>query len=130
MPRNEQLARQLYIMRRLESPRGVTLRELASALPDELPRHLRTIRRDLEAIETAGYPVLTWYSRAKWEERPEQPDEQYTNCRELEARFKWMLSRPESRLVVLVTFFQQQPAAERDLTIEKQLRRGQEETSR
>jgi predicted DNA-binding transcriptional regulator YafY len=59
MPRNDQLARQWHILRRLEGRRGVTLGELAAALPDDFPKHLRTLRRDLEALETAGYPVLT-----------------------------------------------------------------------
>ena len=59
MPRNDQLARQWHILRRLEARRGVTLHELASALPDDFPKHLRTLRRDLEALQAAGYPVLT-----------------------------------------------------------------------
>jgi len=63
-------------------------------------------------VTKAGYPVLRWYSRAKWEGGPEQLDEQFATFRELEGHFKWLLSKPESRLVVLVTFFQQQPAAE------------------
>jgi predicted DNA-binding transcriptional regulator YafY len=58
MPRNDQLARQWHILRRLEGRRGVTLQELAAGLPDDFPKHLRTLRRDLEALETAGYPVL------------------------------------------------------------------------
>jgi predicted DNA-binding transcriptional regulator YafY len=59
MPRNDQLARQWHILRRLESRRGVTLHELAAALPDDLPKHLRTLRRDLEALEAGGYPLVT-----------------------------------------------------------------------
>ncbi len=59
MARNEQLSRQWHILRRLEARRGVTLRELAAALPDDVAKHLRTLRRDLEALETAGYPLLT-----------------------------------------------------------------------
>jgi hypothetical protein len=64
-------------------------------------------------VTEAGYPVLRWYTRAKWDRNPDEPDDQYTTFSELEGNFKWMLSRPESRLVVLVTFFQQrQPAPE------------------
>ncbi len=59
MPRNDQLARQWHILRRLEGPRGVTLGELAGALPDDFPKHLRTLRRDLEALEGGGFPLLT-----------------------------------------------------------------------
>jgi hypothetical protein len=71
-------------------------------------------------VSVAGYPVLRWYSRAKWEGNPEKPDGQYTTFGELEGNFKWMLSNPESRLVVLVTFFQQeQPATEKEPTTEK-----------
>jgi predicted DNA-binding transcriptional regulator YafY len=58
MPRNDQLARQWHILRRLESRRGVTLHELAAALPDDFPKHLRTLRRDLEALEAGGYALV------------------------------------------------------------------------
>jgi hypothetical protein len=70
-------------------------------------------------ITQTGYPVQRWYSRAKWEGNPEQSDGQYTTFSELEGNFKWMLSKPESRLVVLVTFFQQQPAVKEESTTEK-----------
>ncbi len=59
-------------------------------------------------VTAAGYPVLRWFSRNAWESRPDRPDEQYSRVDELEGNFRWMISRPESRLVVLVTFFQQQ----------------------
>jgi len=48
---NDQLTRQWHLLRRLESPRGATLRELAVGLPDDFPEHLRTLRRDLAAVE-------------------------------------------------------------------------------
>ena len=74
-------------------------------------------------ITEAGYPLQRWFSRAKWEGNPEQPDKQYTTSIELEGSFKRMLSNPESRLVVLVTFFQQQPSAmEKEPTSEKKPR--------
>jgi len=59
MPRNDQFARQWHILRRLEGRRGVTLHELAAALPDDFPKHLRTLRRDLDALESGGYPLST-----------------------------------------------------------------------
>jgi predicted DNA-binding transcriptional regulator YafY len=60
MPRNDQVTRQWHLIRHLEdATRGATLPELAAALPSELTRHHRTIRRDLEALEAAGFPLLT-----------------------------------------------------------------------
>jgi hypothetical protein len=67
-------------------------------------------------VTEAGYPVQRWYSRAKWEGNPEKPDGQYVNSNELESNFKWMLSKPESRLVVLINFFQQHPDLEKKAT--------------
>lgn len=59
MPRNTQVARILVVLRRLDAARGATLEELAHALPAEYPKNLRTIRRDLAAIEEAGFPLVT-----------------------------------------------------------------------
>ncbi|GJL57353.1 MAG: transcriptional regulator [Nitrospirales bacterium] len=59
MPRNDQMIRQLHLLRELESLRGKTLRELVSALPKDYARHERTVRRDLEALEAAGFPLIT-----------------------------------------------------------------------
>ncbi len=59
MPRNDRVIRQWHLLRQLESPRGATLQELAGALPDDVPKHLRTLRRDLAALEAAGFPLLT-----------------------------------------------------------------------
>ncbi|MFQ5802010.1 MAG: helix-turn-helix transcriptional regulator [Candidatus Methylomirabilales bacterium] len=59
MSRNDQVIRQWHLLRQLEVSRGVTLQELAAALPDDYPKHLRTIRRDLEALEAAGFPLVT-----------------------------------------------------------------------
>ncbi len=60
------------------------------------------------ALTAAGYPVMRWYSRPRWERHPQQPNKTYPNAGELEGNFKWLVSKPESRLVTLVTFFQQQ----------------------
>ena len=55
----------------------------------------------------SGYPVNRWYSRNKWDANPDSPDQQYLIKVDLESHFKWMVSNPDSRLVGLVTFFQQ-----------------------
>lgn len=59
MSRNNQVIRQLVLLRQLETGRGATLQELASSLPEDYPRHQRTLRRDLAALEAAGFPLLT-----------------------------------------------------------------------
>lgn len=59
VPRNEQAIRQLCLLQRLEGPRGATLQELAASLLDDRRKHLRTVRRDLEALEAAGFPLMT-----------------------------------------------------------------------
>jgi predicted DNA-binding transcriptional regulator YafY len=58
MPRNDQVTRQWHLLRLLESSRGVTLDEIVTRLPVDYPRHGRTVRRDLEALEAAGFPIL------------------------------------------------------------------------
>jgi predicted DNA-binding transcriptional regulator YafY len=57
--RNNQVTRQWHLLRKLESSRGVTLQELATSLPDDYTKHVRTIRRDLEALEAVGFPLVT-----------------------------------------------------------------------
>jgi predicted DNA-binding transcriptional regulator YafY len=59
MPRNDQIIRQHYRLRALESPRGKTLQELTRAIPADYTRHARTARRDLEALEASGVPLIT-----------------------------------------------------------------------
>lgn len=60
MPRNDQVTRQWHILQRLEASRyGLTLEQLVEGLPSDLSRHPRTLRRDLEALEAAGFPLLT-----------------------------------------------------------------------
>ncbi|NOT56089.1 MAG: WYL domain-containing protein [Deltaproteobacteria bacterium] len=58
MPRNDQVSRQWILLKKLESPRGATLQELADAISEDYVRHPRTIRRDLEALE-ARFPLVT-----------------------------------------------------------------------
>jgi predicted DNA-binding transcriptional regulator YafY len=59
MARNDQITRQWHLLRRLEGSTGLTLEELGRGLPDEVRRHLRTVRRDLAALENAGFPMVT-----------------------------------------------------------------------
>jgi predicted DNA-binding transcriptional regulator YafY len=59
MPRNDQITRQWHLLRRLEGSRGLTLDELIESVPDDYPRNGRTVRRDLEALEAVGFPLLT-----------------------------------------------------------------------
>lgn len=68
MARNDQLTRQWHLLRRLEGVLGLTLRELADGRPGNFPKHLRTIRRDLEALEAAGYPLVVERTdgRTRW----------------------------------------------------------------
>ena len=58
MPRNDQITRQWHLLRLLESSHGATLDELQSRLPADYVRHPRTVRRDLEALEASGFPLL------------------------------------------------------------------------
>jgi predicted DNA-binding transcriptional regulator YafY len=55
MSRNDQAVRQLLVLKRLESARhGLTLAQLTDGLAVSAPCQLRTLRRDLESIESAG----------------------------------------------------------------------------
>ncbi|HYK90443.1 MAG TPA: WYL domain-containing protein [Acidobacteriota bacterium] len=58
MSRNDQAIRHWYLLRRLESTRGLTLQELGDALPEDYRCHPRTLRRDLEALEVS-FPIYT-----------------------------------------------------------------------
>ena len=59
MARNEQVVRIMHVLRRLEAPQGATLAELGAALPSDMARHPRTLRRDLQALEALGYPLYS-----------------------------------------------------------------------
>lgn len=56
MSRNDQAVRQWYLLTRLFKARGATLEELRASLPADYECHLRTVRRDLEALE-AHFPL-------------------------------------------------------------------------
>ena len=58
MPRNDQITRQWYLLRRLENSHPLTLPELVDSVPDDYPRNARTVRRDLEALEAVGFPLV------------------------------------------------------------------------
>jgi predicted DNA-binding transcriptional regulator YafY len=51
--------RQWHLVRRLEASGASTLQQLVNSLPSDLPRHTRTLRRDLEALEAVGFPLVT-----------------------------------------------------------------------
>ena len=53
MPRNAEVIRQWTILRELEASRGVTIRRLAETTGVTT----RTIRRDLDALQEAGFPI-------------------------------------------------------------------------
>jgi predicted DNA-binding transcriptional regulator YafY len=59
VPRNTQVIRLWHLLRRLEGSTGLTLQALAEGLPDDVPKHLRTMRRDLAALEESGVPLMT-----------------------------------------------------------------------
>lgn len=60
MPRNDQVTRQWHLLQRLSGARnGLTLAQLVEAIPPDLTRHPRTVRRDLEALEASHFPLLT-----------------------------------------------------------------------
>jgi predicted DNA-binding transcriptional regulator YafY len=65
VPRNDQVTRQWHLLRRLEGSTGLTLQALADGLPDDLPKHLRTLRRDLAALEGAGFPLVSEHANGQ-----------------------------------------------------------------
>ena len=67
MSRNDQVTRQWMLLKTMERPGGATLAELAASLPPDYACHQRTIRRDLEALETR-FPVYTEHvdGQVKW----------------------------------------------------------------
>jgi predicted DNA-binding transcriptional regulator YafY len=69
MPRNEQLVRQHKLLQLLERTRiGQTLEELQADVAKELglaSLHLRTVKRDLEALLAAGFDIESQYIKLK-----------------------------------------------------------------
>lgn len=68
MPRNDQITRQWHLLRRLEGSNGLSLNQLVESIPDDYPRNARTVRRDLEALEAVGFPVITerHHGQTRW----------------------------------------------------------------
>jgi hypothetical protein len=62
-------------------------------------------------LSEAGYPIQRWYSRGNWERNPNKPDQLHENKGSLEGHFRWLISNPSSRLVVLVAFIMQRARA-------------------
>jgi hypothetical protein len=58
MPRNDQVTRQWFLLQAFERPGGATIEELAQSLPEDYACHIRTIRRDLQALEVR-FPIYT-----------------------------------------------------------------------
>ena len=58
MPRNDQITRQWYLLRQLEGSPGRSLHELVDNVPADYPKNARTVGRDLEALEAAGFPLV------------------------------------------------------------------------
>ncbi len=58
-------------------------------------------------LSEAGYPIHRWSLRGNWESRPENPDSEQFNLENLKDHFRWMLSTPDSKLVVLINYLQQ-----------------------
>ena len=59
MPRNDQVTCQWYLFLELKNGWGLTLQEMWQRLPEEIQRHGRTLRRDLEVLKAAGFPITT-----------------------------------------------------------------------
>jgi predicted DNA-binding transcriptional regulator YafY len=68
VPRNDQITRQWHLLRQLEGSPARSLRELVDNVPDDYPKNARTVRRDLEALEAVGFPLVTerHYGQTRW----------------------------------------------------------------
>jgi hypothetical protein len=62
-------------------------------------------------LSEAGYPIHRWGARGSWEAKPENPDSEQLNISDVRGHFNWMLSKPDSRLVVLVNSLHKRSAA-------------------
>ncbi len=97
---------------------GIATLELTPINGDQDPRltyQLQLRRNKSEApasdlgvfrLSEAGYPIHRWSWRGNWEARPENPDSEHFNLEGLKGNFHWMLSKPDSKLVVLINYLQ------------------------
>ena len=55
-------------MRQLEGSPGRSLEELVDNVPDDYPKNSRTVRRDLEALEAVGFPLVVekHHGQTRW----------------------------------------------------------------
>jgi hypothetical protein len=60
MPQNDQVMRQVLLLKILEKPGGATIGELIRSLPEDYACHTRTIRRDLQAFYVR-FPIYIDY---------------------------------------------------------------------
>jgi predicted DNA-binding transcriptional regulator YafY len=58
MPRNDQITRQWHLLRLLEASPGRSLQDLVDNVPEDYPKNARTVRRDLDALESVGFPLV------------------------------------------------------------------------
>lgn len=60
MPRNDHVTRHWHLLQRLASAwSGLTLSQRVEAIPEDLTRHPRTVRRDLAVLEAAQFFLLS-----------------------------------------------------------------------
>ena len=95
---------ELVLIKQSQTPNvyQLQLRKVGSAAP---PYDLGVYH-----VSKGGYPVLRWHSSISWETYNEglgDSDQEFSNLEALDAHFRWLVSDPKSRLVILVTFFQQ-----------------------
>jgi hypothetical protein len=93
----------------------VPIKQEEDGSPLAFQLQLRKVNSDAPATDlgvyqvsaATGYPVQRWYSRKGWASG-NKPDQEYMGSTPLASNFEWIVSNPESRLVVLVTYFQEQ----------------------
>jgi hypothetical protein len=58
-------------------------------------------------LSEVGYPVDRWASRSAWESNPDKPERQHNNIQDIRGNFDYLLSRPDSKLVLLLSYLRQ-----------------------
>jgi hypothetical protein len=90
--------------------------------PDTRPTYQLQLRRNKSEapasdlgvfrLSETGYPVHRWPSRRNWESQSENPEQEHSALPDLKGNFDWMLSKPNSKLVVLVNHLRQSKPVE------------------